>query len=88
MYATNTIITPDIARQHRMWLGLPGDWTPNAITHGAIKIGSRWQPISARIVARAGGYFSHWAEITVVEARGYPTMKAAARAARRILEAA
>ena len=84
MFAVGTIITPAIASQHRMWIGLPLDWTPNTMTCGAIKVGSRWQPLTARIVARSNGFFSHWADITICEARGYATMKAAARAARSI----
>lgn len=86
-FAAGSTLTSEQQRQHRTWLGLK-DWTNGLIVPGAIKVGTRWQPLQARCVARSSGSFSHWADVTVLEARGYPTMKAAARAARLALEAA
>jgi hypothetical protein len=79
MYALGAIIT--LKPADRAWFGM-ADWRPNQIIPGAIKVGSRWQPLSARIVATRAGYFDRVADVTAIEARGYPTMHAAVRAAR------
>lgn len=84
MYPLGTTIK--LNTTDRAWFAMK-DWRAGQIVPGAIKVGSRWQPLSARIVTRQGGYFSHLADITAVEARGYPTMKAAVRAARAKLAA-
>jgi len=83
-YPINATLTQEQMQQHRVWLGLK-DWTDGKVVVGAIKVGSRWQPLKARCVASRTGYFSHWADVTPVELRGYPTMKAACRAARKAL---
>jgi hypothetical protein len=83
--AAETALTSEQQRQHRVWIGLK-DWTDGMIVAGAIKVGTRWQPLKARCVARPSGFFGHWADVTVLEARGYPTMKAACRAARASLD--
>ena len=80
-FSAETILTDAQQQQHRVWLGL-NDWTNGLLVPGAIKVGTRWQPLKARCVARPSGSFSHWADVTVLEARGYPTMKAAGQAAR------
>ena len=80
-YPAETILTREQQQQHRVWLGLK-DWTNGKVVPGAIKVGTRWQPLKARCIARPSGFFSHWADVTVLEARGYPTMKAACQAAR------
>jgi hypothetical protein len=67
------------------WFAMNG-WKPDKIIPGAIKIGSRWQPIKARCIATRAGYFDHYSSVCAVEEHGYPTMKAAVKAARAVLE--
>lgn len=80
-FAAGSTLTSEQQQQSRVWIGLK-DWADGMIVPGAIKVGSRWQPLKARCVARSSGSFSHWTDVIVLQARGYPTMKAAARAAR------
>lgn len=79
LYPINTRI--NVTRETHIWFSMK-DWRPNQIIPGAVKVGSRWQPAQARIVATDKGCFSHWAEVTVVEERGYGTIKKAFEAAR------
>lgn len=84
LYTVGTVLTADQQRAGNAWLSL-ANWKPNQITVGAVKVGSRWQPITARCIALRSGHLSHFDHVVVAEQRGYPTIKAACQAGRKIL---